>query len=424
LVNLWRYAGHQVIATNYVGDIGSHVAKCLWALEKFHQDEQYPENKGKYLGKIYTEAVNEIDANPEFKKEADEVLQKLEHGDKKWLALWKETRQWSLDEFDRIYKILDIKFDKVYSISKMEKPGKKIVEELLQKGIAEKSEGATVINLEKYNLKYFLLLKSDGSSLYATSDLALAQAKFKKYNLDESIVLVDTRQSFYFEQLFQTLKVMGFDKPMVHVPYEFVTLKEGAMSSRAGNVVLFDDFFVQVKSQAMQETKKRHDDWSEKKTEETAEKIALSAIKFQMLKTGNNNVIVFDIDEALSFDGTSGPYLQYTVSRINSILNKEKPGVFKEINYNKLNTDLEKEMISKLASFPESVAIATSDFQPSHLTQYLFELAKLFSSFYQSIPILSSEAEVKNARLALIVAVRQVLTNGLTLLGIETLDQM
>lgn len=431
LVNLMRVSGYKVIPVNYIGDIGAHVAKCLWALEKYHQQDKLPaprqggpENKGKYLGQIYTEAVKKTEASEKFKKEADEVLQKLEKGDKKWLALWQKTRKWSLAEFNNIYKVLNIEFEEVFYESEMEKPGKKIVAELLKKGIAEKSEGAVIVDLEKYNLKSFLLLKSDGSSLYSTKDLALAELKFKKYKIDKSLIVTDSRQSFYFQQLFKTLELMGLKKPLVHLPYEFVTLKEGTMSSRAGQVILFEDFLAQVKAQAEQETKKRHHNWPEKKIKKIAGKITLSAIKFNLLKVGNNSIIEFDIDEALSFDGFSGPYLEYTLSRISSVFKKAKSKLGAKIDYSQLKTDLEKELILKIAVFPEVVGEAVKDYASSEIAKYLFELAKLFSNFYQTLPILSAEKEMSQARLNLIGAIRQVLINGLELLGIEAMEEM
>jgi len=432
LVNLLRLSGHKVIAVNYIGDVGAHVAKCLWAYDKFYQDQELPENKGKFLGQIYTEASKKIEANPEYKKEVDDILQKLEVGDpkafggtsKKWLALWKKTRKWSLADFNKIYKILGIKFDHFFYESEVEKPGKKIVEELLKKGIAEKSQGAVIIDLEKYGLKQFLILKSDGSSLYSTKELALAKLKFEKYKIDASIVVVDSRQSFYMQQFFKTMQVIGFNKKMIHIPYEFVTLKDGAMASRSGNVVLFGDFYDQVVSRATIETHNRHQDWTTKKIEQVAQQIALSAIKFNMLKVGNNSVITFDIDEALSFDGFSGPYIQYTCSRINSVLKKAKFRSFTNVDHSKLTTDLEKEILLQLASFPEIVSEATKNYDPSQLAKYLFDLARLFSAFYQKYPIISSPKNIKEARLLLADSTAKVLINGLALLGIEALDQM
>jgi len=424
LVNILRFSGHKVTAVNYIGDIGAHVAKCLWAYDKFYSPKELPENKGKFLGQVYTDGSQKIESNLEYKKEVDEVLQKLETGDKKWTALWKKTRKWSLDDFDRIYKILGVKFDHFFYESEVEKPGKKMVAELLEQGVAQKSEGAVIIDLEKYHLKQFLLLKSDGSSLYSTKELALAKLKFEKFKIDESIVVVDSRQSFYLQQFFKTMEVIGFDKKMIHIPYEFVTLKDGAMASRKGNVVLFEDFYNQVVDRATIETKNRHEDWPEKKINEVARKIALSAIKFNMLKVGNNSVITFDIDEALSFDGFSGPYIQYTCSRISSVLKKAKVTTFSTIDYSKLNSDLEKEILLQLASFPEVVAESAKNYDPSQVAKYLFDLAKLFSAFYQKSPIINSTKEIKEARLILVDSIRKVLINGLDLLGIEPLDQM
>ena len=237
-------------------------------------------------------------------------------------------------------------------------------------------------------------------------------------------MLIDARQNFYFEQLFKTLEVIGFNKPTTHVPYEFVTLKDGAMASRTGNVVLFESFYQQVVERAKIETQKRHTNWSDKQLNQTACKIALSAIKFNMLKVGNQSVIVFDIDEALSFDGFSGPYIQYTCSRINSILKKSKLKLTGAIDYQKLNTDYEKQLIIKLAQFPETVSDSVKEYQLSDVTKYLFDLSKIFSGFYQKIPILNSDLKTQKARLALIVAVKQTLENGLTIMGIETVTKM
>lgn len=423
LINLRRFIGQKVIPVNYIGDIGAHVAKCIWALEKFHAGEDLPKNKGKYLGAIYSEAVTKIEANPDFKKEAHVIQQKLESGDKKLVALWKKTRKWSLEELEDIYKLLGAEFEHNFYESEVEKPGKELVEKLLKSGIAERSQGAVIINLEEYDLKNLLLLKSDGSSLYSTKELALADLKFKKYKIDESITLTDSRQSFYFSQIFKTLEVIGFDKKLTHVPYEFVTLREGAMSSRAGNIIAFEDFYDSVVERAKAETKKRHDDWTDKKLDEVARKIAISAIKFNMLKVGNNSIIVFDIDEALSFDGFSGSYVQYTCSRINSVLQKAKfKGAIGDVD--KLSTDLEKELLLKLASFPEVVKSAATNNDPSEIAKYVFDLSRMFSTFYQQVSIINSPEGVKEARLALVDSIRKVLVNGLAILGIEPLDQM
>ena len=282
-----------------------------------------------------------------------------------------------------------------------------------------------MIDLTKYDLKYFLLLKSDGSSLYSTKDLALAELKFKKFSVDKSLMVVDNRQTFYLKQLFQTLKVIGFTGKLEHIPYEFVTLKSGAMASRAGNVVLFEDFYGSLLDSTIVETKKRHQNWPNKKIEAVAEKIALAAIKFNMLKVGNDSVIVFDIKEALSLDGFSGPYLLYMVSRINSILKKvPSRGIKSRIDYSPLDDIKEKELVLAMAKFSEKIKLALDAYEPSEIAKYLFELAQLFSAYYQAVPIIQSAVKTRNARLALIGSIKQILVNGLWLLGIETLEEM
>lgn len=424
LANIYTANGHQVAPLNYIGDIGAHVAKCLWALDKFHHDEEPPADKAKYLGQIYSEATTKLEAQPEYKAEIDDVLAKLESGDKSWLALWKKTRQWSLDDFDRIYKLLGVKFKHAFYESEVEKPGKKLVADLLERGIAEKSQGAVIINLDEYALKQFLLLKSDGSSLYSTKDLALAQLKFKKYPADRSLHVIDNRQTFYLQQLFKTFAIIGITTPSVHISYEMVTLKEGAMSSRAGNIITFDSLYDELTARAKAETAKRHQDWSADKVEATARALALSAIKFNMIKVSNDSIITFDLDEALSFDGYSGPYLQYTASRINSLLTKAGKIAWARPDYSPLTLPIEKELLLKLADFPLIIAIAGQESDPSIVARYLFELSQLFSTFYQQAPIINSDEVTKKARLTLSSAVRQVLVNGMSLIGLEALDQM
>lgn len=428
LVNLYKASGYKVIAANYIGDIGAHVAKCLWAYfnrQPITNNQQPNRSKGEYLGELYSWATREIEKHQEYKKEVAEIQQKLEAGDKKLTALWKKTRQWSLDEFEKIYQDLGVKFDIVYYESEAERPGKRLVKELLKKGIAGKSQGAVIMDLIPYDLGIFLLLKSDGTSLYATKDLALAKKKFQKYKLEQSIYVVDSRQELYFKQLFKTLELIGFKKPMRHLAYEAVTLKSGAMSSRHGNVVTFRSLEKELVALAREETKKRHQDWSDKKIKATAKKIAYAAMKFDILKHDAGRVMVFDIKEALSFDGFTGPYLEYTIARISSILRKANSGkIGTGADYKLLGKPEEQKLIKELARFPEVLAAAARDFQMSLLPRYLYDLAKSFAEFYHILPVLKAEEETREARLALIQAVKIVLSKGLEILGIEPVEEM
>lgn len=424
MVNVYRTLGYKVIAANYIGDVGAHVAKCLWAFLKFHSNEPLPENKGKYFGKLYIEGNTRCSEDENCKKESSEVLQKLEGGDKKLVALWKKTRKWCLEEFENIYKRLGIEFDIYFYESEVEKDGRKVVGDLLKKGIAKKSEGAVVIDLEPYNLRTFLLLKTDGTSLYSTKDLALAMLKFKKYKIDTSIILTDNRQSFYFQQLFKTLEVIGFKKDMVHIPYEFVTLKEGAMSSRSGNVVLFEDFEDMIIKKIYAETKKRHEDWKEKDIAKTAKEIAYGAMKYSMLTHANNTIVVFDMEKALELSGNTGPYLQYVHARISSILYKAKVKISKRISFSAVLTKEEKHLLQHVAKYPIYIQRAAEKFDPSAMALYLHELAHHFSIFYENVPILKAEGKLLLDRITLISAVKQVMASGLKILGIDAPEKM
>ena len=326
LVNVHRYLGNNVIAANYIGDTGVHVAKCLWNLQKFHANDALPENKGEFLGKIYAEAAGKIEADEKLMAEVSAVQKKLEKGDKELTALWQKTKDWSLESFYDIYKLLNNNFDVWFWESEEEKKGKKMIKKMLKENLLKEvrvSEGAVIADLSAYGLDVLVLIKSDGNVLYGAKDLPLGIKKFKKFRVKKSIYVVDKRQELYLKQIFKLLDLLGFaDKEKIHVSYDFVTLPEGAMASRKGNVVTFENFYAEVLTKSVMETTKRHVDWSTEKVNDVAEKITLAAIKFFMLKYDNNSVIVFDADKALAFDGDTGPYLLYALARINSILVK------------------------------------------------------------------------------------------------------
>jgi arginyl-tRNA synthetase len=416
-----RAGGEKVISANYIGDIGAHVAKCLWCLKEFHSGEKLPENKASYIGKIYVEAAERIEKDESLKDAVQEVQRLLESGDKEWNALWKETRQWSLDEFNSIYDKLGVKFDVFYYESQVEKEGKKIVEKLLSDGIAEMSEGAVIVDLKEYGLDIFLALKRDGTSLYSTKDLALAKKKFKDYDLDESVYIVDGRQSTYFKQLFKVLEIMGFKKKLVHVPYEFVSTPQGVIASRAGNVILFEDYYESARQNLIKETKERHPEWTSKKLEENASVLALAALKFWMLKHDTGSEIMFTAESALSLEGETGTYLLYVIARINSITRQVK---FTKGDPSLLKEPEEKKLVRLLWAYPQAVEQATRQLKPHIIARHMLEIAQSFNTFYHQHQVLKAEPELRNARLALIDAVRQTIENGLKLLGIETVEEM
>ncbi len=419
-----EFNGKKVVRANYIGDVGAHIAKCLWGFLNFHKNDPIPENRGKFLGQIYTEANTLAEKSTENKKQISEIQQKLENDDKDMKLIWLQTREWSMKEFMDIYKELNVEFDIIYFESEVEKPGKKIVKELLDKKIAKEDEGAVLIDLEQYRLGKFLLLKSDQTSLYSTKDLALARKKFEDYKLDESIYVVDSRQKLYFQQLFKTLEIIGFKKKTIHIPYEFVSLKEGVISSRSGVMALYEDLRDKMAEKAKNEILIRHKDWDEKQILNTAKTIVESALKFSFLKIDQNKVIVFDMDEALDFEGETGPYVQYTHARLNSIIEKSGKKPSEKTDYSLLSENEEKAIISKLAEFENTIVNSCEQYKPSLVARYLIELCQALNEYYHKHNILKAEEATKKARLLLVSSAKQLISSGLALLNIRALDEM
>ncbi|EKD32915.1 MAG: hypothetical protein ACD_76C00116G0001 [uncultured bacterium] len=423
-IHILRANGYEVTAAAYIGDIGAHVAKCLYGVLNLHAGEE-PE-KGKediFLQNCYVEAVKNIEDNPEKEKEVKELQRKLESGDKELVKVWKKTRAWSLSELKRLYKLLGASVDVWYFESKVEKTGKKLVRDMLKRGIAEHSQGAVIVNLEAEGLGPFLILRSDGGALYSTKDLALAFKKQEAYHPDKSVYIVDSRQSLFLKQLFATLKRLGLSTELRHLSYEFLTLKDGTMSSRTGNVVTLMSFWDQVYNLALTETQKRHPNWKSKKLEKIAKGIALAAMKFSVLKIDPQKTIVFDPKESLSFDGFTGPYVLYSLTRARAILRKAK---IKPVNHaSSLTAPEEKRLAFEMARFPEVVSEIARTEHVSRLPEYLFGLSKLFAEFYDRVSVLSASDEATiSARLALVESAAQVIENGLGLMGIASVDEM
>ncbi|HTK04040.1 MAG TPA: arginine--tRNA ligase [Candidatus Eisenbacteria bacterium] len=427
---LLRAAGHEVIPVNYIGDVGAHVAKWLWYYDKVRKGEvPGAEPIGDditHFGRIYTAATVLAESDEDkYKPEISAVLQALEKHEPAWESLWLKTRDACLKQMDVIFKELGIRFERTYLESEVEGPGKALVQDLIKRGIAKEGErGAIIVDLaEPEDLGVYLVLKSDGTALYSTKELALAGLKFKEFpGVTSSIHVVDMRQSLYFKQFFATLGRMGFDKEMTHLAYEFVTLKEGAMSSRKGNIVTYEDFRDEMTAMVASETRKRREDWDDAKVARTSWAVAEGAMKFGMLKQDNDRPITFDMEAALSFDGFTGPYVQYSHARLSSILAKADG---ETVSVCSASDDAKEFALLRLvADLPQIVVSAANAYRPSILAQYLFELAQASNDFYRDVPVLSAEPADRSRRLAIVAAARVALANGLALLGIRAPEEM
>ena len=341
IARILSFSGYKVIKTCYPGDIWAHVAKWIWYYQNFLENKNFPDqNLSKRVGEIYTLATKKVDENPDLYKPQIADLQKsLEDWDQDLVDFWQKTRAMCLEDMQKIFAELGTEhFDKRYFESTVEKPWIKKVHELLENGIAQKSQGAIVMNLEVYGLGVFLLLKSNGASLYSTKDIALAyqkQADFPDY--DQSLYVVGLEQEHHFQQLFKTLDLIWFDQSKLHhVSYGLVDLIDGKMSSRAGNVVLYEDFRDQLLSKATEMMDSRELPADKKQT--IAHQVAFGAMKFGMLLQDSEKGITFDRNQALSFEWESGPYLQYMWARISSILKKAPNPDFSTLDYSLLTT--------------------------------------------------------------------------------------
>ena len=424
LVNVLNANGYDVIPVAYINDLGAHVAKSVWAINRFHKDEEVPKDQHiDFLRNVYIEATKSVEENPAYKEEIAAVFRNLEEQRGDEVKLWKETWQWSVDFLEEVYAELNIKLDKWYFESDLIGKSRKIIDDLIKKGIVVQSEGAWIVDLEKEKLGVNLLVKSDGTLLYNAKDLGLALKKEEDYHPTRSIYIVDARQSHALKQLFATLLKMGFAHELQHLSYEFVTTADGAMASRTGNVIRYETFRDRLINQARHGTRERHPDWSEKQIEQTSHTLAFAAMRFGMLKQDVEKKIVFDFDEALSFDGFSGPYLLYMYARIQSLF--DKAGKVKlRYDAQQLNNPLEHQLITQLALYPEVLFGISQTSKLSLLARYLFDLCQIFSHYYNEVPVLKSEEPVRSARLGLIRSVEQVLINGLGMMEIEPIDEM
>ena len=433
LCRIYLYNGYDVVGANYIGDIGSHIAKCLWYLRN-HNTADPPENyRGEWLGELYANAVRKLEAAEgqekiSFQDELSQLLQKIDAKDAEIYEDWETTREWSMKDFHEIYEWLDLKFDYFFYESEVDEEGRQIVIEGEKNGIFKKSEGAIGIDLEAEGLGFFMLLKSDGNTLYSTKDLALARQKFDNFDVKRSIYVVGAEQTLHFKQVFATLKRMGYKQAeqCFHLPYALVMLPEGKMSSREGNVILFSqlrkEIVESIQSTHLEEHRK---DWSRKELDEISQKIAVAAIKYGMLNQDSNKNIVFSMDDWLVSEGDTGTYLVYAYVRIRSIGRKISRKVSADVDFSLLSHPNEKKLLRQMLDFNKTVFNAGEQFRPSLLARMLYEFSKDFSRAYNTCSVMHAETEQLQAvRLLLFHCVAETLQQGLNLLGITPPERM
>lgn len=434
LVRMLQHVGYPIVRSTFPGDVGTHVAKCLWYL-KNHNTEPIPDkDRGEWIGRMYSKGHLKLEdeANTEKyesnKAQLTEILKQLETKQGEYYELWKETRLWSIDLMKEIYRWLDIDFDVWYFESDVDAPSLDYARELYRQGKLVESQGAIGMDLSADNLGFCMLIKSDGTGLYSTKDVELAKRKFLDFKIDRSLYVVDTRQALHFQQVFKVLERLGFEqsKDCYHLQYNFVELPDGVISSRKGNIVPVIDLIHQMENKIKTDYLQRYvSEWSQDEINLVAEQVAKGAIKYGMLRIDPNKKIVFDMAEWLKIDGESGPFVQYSVARIKSLVRKFPVPVGVPLRFELLTHPSERQLLQSLARFQTVVLNSAESYKPSTICTFVYETAKKFNLFYHECSIGNAESEeLKHARLALSQAVGTMMEKGLSILGIPAPSRM
>lgn len=424
LYQIHSQLGYKCVGVNHLGDWGTQFGKLIVAYKKWGSKEAVEEKGIQELMRIYVKFHDEAEKAPELDDEARLWFVKMQDGDEEALTLWKWFYDISIKEFERVYDMLGVKFDAYTGESFYNDKMAAVVDELKEKGLLEESEGAMIVNLEDKNMPPCLIIRKDGGTLYATRDITAALYRKKTYNFDKCIYLTALDQNLHFAQWFEVIHKMGYDwyKDLIHVPFGLVSLDSGKLSTRHGNVVLMEDLL----HQAIAETKKiiEEKNPSLPDKEEVAKKVGIGAVIFNDLYNTRIKDVVFSWERMLNFDGETGPYVQYTHARACSILKKAPDFTAENIDFSKLDDEASLNVCKLLEAFPSKIVDAAAKLEPYVLTRHLVAISQAFNKFYHDNPILNSEAEVRQARLAVVVAVKTVLAAGLALLGIDAPEQM
>ncbi|MBE6537113.1 MAG: arginine--tRNA ligase [Ruminococcaceae bacterium] len=434
---LHEFAGYKCVGINYLGDWGTQFGKLIVAYKKWGNKESVENGGVDKLVDLYVKINNAIKAEeeeslktlPEGSKpisalgdESRAEFAKLEHGDEENLALWRWFVSVSLAEYEKTYKMLGITFDSYKGESFYTDKMPAQVEKLRNMGLLEIDDGASIVNLDKWNMPVCLILKRDGTTLYPTRDIAAAVYRKGEYNFDKAIYVTSAAQSLHFAQWFKVVELMGYDwyDELVHVPYGTVSINGAKLATRTGNVILLRDLFDEAIKRVYEITKEKHPD--EKECLEISEKVGVGAVIFYYLSNNRIRDINFVMEEALSFDGNTGPYVQYTYARTCSII--EKAGEEGKMTDAPLG-EVEFELAKTLSRFPERVNAAIQDYEPSVITRYILDLSAAFNRFYHDCKIAACEDEkLRSSRLALTSATRQVLKTALGLICMQTPEKI
>lgn len=429
IYKIYDFLGYDTVRINHLGDYGTQFGKMICAYRRWGNKEDVMKEPIKTLLSYYTKFHVEAEKDPSLDQEARDIFTRLEKGEPEEVELWQWFRDESLKEFNRVYAMLGIEFDSYAGESFYSDKMPRIVQELKDKGLLEESQGAQIVNLEEYGLSPALITKSDGSTLYITRDIAAAVYRKEHYDFYKNLYVVASQQNLHFQQWIKIVELLGYDwaKDCVHIPFGLVSLEDGTMSTREGRVVFLED----VLNRAVEQTRDiiREKNVNTDNIDETAKMVGIGAVIFQELSNNRIKDYVFSWDKVLNFEGETGPYVQYTHARAASVLRKAGEEAVKkartgEFDASYISSDNAYELVKLLYAFPEVIAEAGIKYEPSIVTRHIVDIAQAFNRFYHDEHVLVDNEDEKTAKLALVIAAKDTIKNGLGLLGIKAPEKM
>lgn len=424
LYRIYKKLGYNAIGINHLGDWGTQFGKLIVAYKLWGNDEDIEKRGVTALVEIYVRYHKEAEEKPEMDDEARAWFKKIEDFDPEATRLFNWFKEITLKEVVKIYDRLGIKFDYYTGESFYNDKMQPVLDLLEKKGLLVESNGAKVVDLSAYNMPPCLLVRSDGATLYATRDLAAAYYRKATFDFYKCLYVVAYQQNLHFKQWFKVVELAGesWAKDLVHVNFGMVSLPDGAIKTRAGNYILLEDVLNKSVEKALQIITEKSPDLENK--EEVAEQVGIGAVLFSVLYNSRIKDIVFSYDRVLNFDGETGPYVQYTHARCNSVLKKAGAYDGGEVDYSGISDEESSEVVKLIASFPEAVKAAAEKYEPCFVARHLVSLAQSYNRFYLANRIADAEPKIRNARVLLTTAVKNVLESGLALLGIAAPEKM
>lgn len=422
IANIHKALGYKVIGINHLGDWGTQFGKEIVAYKKWGNDEKIKDNPIQELVSLYVKFHEEAEKNPQLEDEARVWFKRLEENDTEAVRLWKWFVEESIKEFEKIYKLLGVKFDYYMGESFYNDKMERVIKELIDKKLLVESEGAQVVDLSEYDIPPAIIKKSDGSSIYATRDLAAAIYRKETFDFDKAFYVVGNEQRLHFEQVFLVLKKMNYTwaENMIHVPFGLMLFESKKMSTRKGTTVLLEEVLQKSIEMADKIIEDKNPQLPDRKN--AAEAIGVGAIIFNDLKNNRMHEVNFSWEEALNFDGETGPYVQYAYARIQSLLKKSNliGEDLKNINSEFLTGEVSWDLIFALSQYPDIILRAANKVEPSIIARFLLDLSAGFNRFYHQERILTEDIEEQKAKLALAKATSEVLKHGLEILGLKS----